>query len=292
MSKIHMLIIDPQWDFVHPGMPGYDPANPDPNPFIDTVKRPGALLVGGAAADMERLGKVITKGKKKIDDISVTMDSHRPLHIAHCDFWRDDQGNMPTPLTIIEADEVIGSNPKWHAYNPADQKWSEHYVTELKKLGRNPLCTWPKHCIWGSNGWQVYPPVQKAIQNWCETEYGYVNVCFKGHNYRTEWYSAVMADVFDPNDNSTGLNTDFVDRFASADLFVISGEALSHCVLWTFTDIVNHLGEKFVKKCLLLTDCSSPVGVPIFVDAANQFVDKYTALGMQKCTAAEFVSDI
>lgn len=298
MSKIHLLAIDPQWDFVHPGIPNYDPANPNPNPFYDAVERPGALMVNGAADDMARLAMVIDKGAKKIDDISITMDSHRTLHIAHATFWRDDQGNMPPPITIITVDDVCGSNPKWHAYNPGDQKWAEHYVEALAAAGRNPLCIWPEHCLWGSNGWQIYPPVEKAKQKWCGEGYGYVNVCFKGYNYRTEWFSAVQADVEDPEDNTTGLNTNFVDSFADADLFVFAGEALSHCLLWTFTDIATRLGDKFVKKCLLLTDCTSPVTIPglpddqqIFVKAANEFLNKYKALGMQTCTAAEFVAD-
>jgi nicotinamidase-related amidase len=231
-------------------------------------------------------------GKKKIDDISVTMDSHRPIHIAHCDFWRDDMGNMPALFTIIGETDVCGKNPKWHTYNPGDQKWAEYYVTTLAKKGRNPLCIWKKHCIWGSHGWQLYPCFQRAIQEWAETECAIVNVLFKGHNTRTEWYSAVAADVEDPEDNSTGLNTDFVDRFADSDLFIIAGEALSHCVLWTFTDIADRLGDKFIKKCLLLTDCTSPVGIPIFEKMATDFVSKYKALGMQTATAAELASGL
>jgi nicotinamidase-related amidase len=247
-------------------------------------------MVGGADGDMQRLAEVIRKGGKKIDDISVTMDSHRAIHIAHGDFWRDDAGNQPGPFTIIAEADVIGKNPKWHTYNPGDQKWAEKYVQALAKKGRNPLCIWPKHCVWGSHGWQLYPVFQEALQAWAEKEYAIVNVCFKGYNYRTEWYSAVAADVQDPEDASTGLNADFVDRFADADLFVVTGEALSHCVLWTFTDIVERLGDKFIKKCLLLTDCTSPVGVPMFVQAAEAFVKKYQALGMQTATAAEFLS--
>ena len=290
MSKIHMLLIDPQWDFVHPGVPGYDPASPDPDPFMDMVKAPGKLMVGGAADDMTRLANAITKGCLNIDDLSVTMDSHRAIHIAHCDYWRDDQGNMPGPFTIISESDVIGKNPKWHTFHPGLQKWAEFYLGALAKKGRNPLCTWPKHCIWGSHGWQIYPCVQKAVQAWEEKKCAVTNVCFKGYNYRTEWYSAVAADVEDPEDNSTGINADFVDRFASADLFVFAGEALSHCMKFTFSDIVERLGPKFVKKCLLLTDCTSPVGVPMFVQDAKDFVAKYKAMGMQTATAAEFVA--
>jgi len=294
MSKIHLLVIDAQWDFCHEGDPNYDPANPNPDPMIDFVKRPGALPVQGAQEDCIRAAEMIRKGIKKIDDISVTMDSHRPLHIAHADFWRDDQGNMPTPFAdIITTADITGKNRKWHTYNPAFQEWAEKvYCPGLEKRGRNALCIWPKHCIWGTQGWALYPCVQEAIQEWCEKEQAIVNVCFKGQNVRTEWYSAVAAEIEDPKDPQTALNTDFVETFRDADLFVFLGQALSHCMLWTFMDIVDYLGEKFVKKCLLIEDATSPVPLPPCVQASDEFLRKYKSMGMQTCTAAEFVSDV
>jgi len=294
MSKIHALLIDPQWDFCHAGIAGYDPTNPNPDPIMDFAQRPGALYVPGAEADCMRTAEMIIKGASKIDDISLTMDSHRPIHVAHSDYWRDDQGNQPTPLAdIIDLADVDGQNPKWRTYNPADQDWvTKVYLPELKSRNRNPLTIWPKHCIWGSGGWQVYPCIQQAVQTWCEGEWGTVNVKFKGQNCRTEWFSAVGADVEDPNDRQTGLDTDFVEQFKDADLFVFMGQALSHCMRWTFTDIAEYLGDKFVKKCLLIEDGTSSVPVPQFIQDGKDFVEKYKAMGMQTCTAAQFVSDV
>lgn len=291
MAKIHLIIIDPQWDFCHPGVAGYDPAKPDPDMFVDLVKRPGNLMVPGAAADMERLGKMIVKARKKIDDISVTMDSHRPTHIAHGDFWRDDNGGVPAPCTVIAKDDVCGKNPKWRTYNPGDQKWGEEYVTKLEQRGRNPLCIWPKHCIIGSHGWQVYTPLQSALMEYCEKEWAAISYLIKGDDPYTEWYSAVMADVEIPKNPKTMLNTDFIRRFQDADLILIAGEALSHCVRFTFMDIFDKLGDKAVKKFMLLTDATSPVPVPMFVQNGKDFIDKYKALGMQTCTCEEFAGN-
>ena len=288
MAKIHLIVIDPQKDFAHPGVVGYDPAKPDPDPFMDTVKRPGSLMVPGAAADLERLGKMISKSRKKIDDISVTMDSHRPTHIAHGDFWRDDSGKIPAPFTIISKDDVCGKNPKWRTYNPGDQKWGEEYVTKLEQRGRNPLCIWPKHCIIGSDGWQIYLPLQNALVEYCEKEWATISYLIKGDDPYTEWYSAVMADVEIPKNPKTMLNTDFIRRFQDADLILVAGEALSHCVRMTFTDIFEKLGDKAVKKFMLLTDATSSVPVPMFIKDGKDFIDKYKALGMQTCTCEEF----
>lgn len=290
MAKIDLIIIDGQNDFCYAGKKGYDPTKPDPDPIQDLFQRPGTLLVPGADKDMERLAKMIVKKRKVIDDISVTMDSHRPIHIAHCDFYRDDAGNMPGPYTIIPKDDVRGKNPKWHTYNPGDQAWLEEYTEKLEQRGRNAICTWPKHCIIGTHGWQLYPPLQMALMEYCEKEWASITYLTKGDDPYTEWYSAVMADVEIPKNPKTILNTDFIDRYKSSDLILIAGEALSHCLRSTFEDIFKRLGDKAVKKFMLLTDATSSVPVPIFVQDGINFVNKYKALGMQTCTTEEFAN--
>ena len=274
MSKIHLIIIDGQLDFCHPGEVGYDMTKPDPNPLIDLAKRPGHLYVPGADQDMIRLAKMIDKCHKKIDDISVTLDSHRVTHIAHPDWWRDDSGNMPTPFTVISEADVCGKNPKWHAYNPGDQKWCEEYVKKLASRGRNALCIWPKHCIIGDYGWQLYPPLQKALKGYCEGEWATIDYLVKGDDPYTEWYSAVMADVEVAKNPRTMLNTGFIQRFQDADLILFAGEALSHCVRQTFDDVFRVLGDKAVKKFTLLTDATSSVPVPMFIKDGEDFIKK------------------
>jgi len=292
MSKIHAILVDPQHDFMFEGEKGYDPTNPDPNPLIDMAKRPGALSIAGAQADGVRLARLIKEGKKKIDDISITMDSHRTIHIAHPCFWRDENGNMPAPFTVITKDDVCGKNPKWHPYNPGNQKWCEEYVTKLEQKGRNALCIWPPHCLIGSYGWQVYLPVFNALREYEQTEWATINWLVKGDDPYTEWYSAVHADVEIPSNTKTMLNTGFIDMFKNSDLILMTGEALSHCLKWSFVDIFQTLGDKAIKKFMLITDTTSPVPVPCFIDDAKNFVKKYTALGMQTCTVDEFLTGV
>jgi hypothetical protein len=81
----------------------------------------------------------------------------------------------------------------------------------------------------------------------------------KGSNIFTEHYSAVVADVPDDTDPTTMLNTLFLDTVKTADRILLSGEALSHCLANTVTDIANNFGEENVKKFVLLRDTASNV---------------------------------
>ena len=68
-----------------------------------------------------------------------------------------------------------------------------------------------------------------------------------------------MAEVPDASDPATSLNTAFLDVLAEADIVAIAGEALSHCVMSTVSQIADNIGEEHVNKFNILTDCSSPV---------------------------------
>ena len=292
MAKIHLLIIDAQWDFCHAGDRYYDPSLPHPDPFIDFTSRPGALYVEGAYGDCVRLGHLIKEAKGKINQVFATMDDHGPIHIAHCDFWSDFEGNMPTPFTIITQEDVMSG--KWHAINPDHQKWVEEvYMPGLEQRGRNPLCTWPKHCIKGTLGAAMYPYVQEAVQEWCETQQKDVTWQLKGQNERTEMYSAVEADVFDPDDERTRFNTRFTYKVDKADLIVVAGQASSHCVLWTYKDMARFLGEeRLAKRTVFLIDAMSPVPMPPCIESANSFLEEYRAKGALACTCEEFLNEV
>ena len=82
----------------------------------------------------------------------------------------------------------------------------------------------------------------------------------------------------------------FIDGFKDVDLHLIAGEASSHCLRFTFEDIFNTLGDEAVKKFMLVTDATSPVPVPCFVKDAEDFVKKYTAIGMKTCTCADLLN--
>lgn len=268
-KQVHLVGIDPQCDFAIARGPGGEA---------------GALVVAGAESDMNRFGQFITKNQNRIDEIHITLDSHQYIHIAHPGFWRNSKGDRPTPFTLITEDDV--KNGVWMAYNPKWQGRSKTYVETLKKNGRYVLCIWPPHCLIGTWGHSIVPSVAKALYEWEAATFSKVDFKVKGSNLFTEHYSALMADVPDDSDPSTKLNTDFIDTLRDADEILIGGEALSHCVASTVTDIANNFGEDNIKKFVLFEDCSSSVGG--FEKLGIDFVKNLVKRGMKVCKSTDW----
>jgi nicotinamidase/pyrazinamidase len=267
--KIHLLMIDPQNDFCIANGPGGEK---------------GALVVGGADADMVRLAAFITKNEKRIEEIHCTLDSHQSVHVAHPIFWVNSKGEHPAPFTVITADDV--KNGTWRAFYPPLQKGAEKYVNTLAVNQRYALVIWPPHCIIGSWGASIVPAVSDALINWEMTKFNKVNYVPKGSNYLTEHYSGIRADVEDPSDPTTKLNAGLIDVLAKADEILITGEALSHCVANTVRDIATEFGVDNIKKLTLITDTSS--NVTGFEKLGQDFVHDMAAKGMKLTTTKDW----
>lgn len=277
MKKIHVLIIDPQEDFCNP--------------------QTGKLYVTNAEKDMTRLAAMIDAYGEKIDDISVTLDSHHTIHIAHPIFWKNSAGQHPNPFTIISAAEVRSgvwttTQPSWLRKFPDDENGKRNfgaldYVERLEKGGKYPLCIWPPHCLIGSAGHSVYAPLYAALCRWEEKYFGSVNYVTKGSNYFTEHYSAICADVPDDTDQSTQLNTAFLNNIITADQILLSGEAGSHCLANTGRDADAFFADNsFVRKLTLLEDATSPV--PGFESLQDAFIRDMSAKGMRVAKTTDF----
>lgn len=266
-KKVVLLTIDGQVDFC-------DPA--------------GNLYVTGADKDMSRLAKMVKRIKGDLDDIIATMDCHRTLHIAHPIWWEDKFGNHPAPFTLIMEADVTGPNPKWRATNPAYRQRSIDYVKSLAANNRYVLCIWPPHCLIGSKGYTIYPELFESFCEW-ENQFAAVNYVTKGSNMFTEHYSALLADVLDTEDLSTGLNTDLLTvlQDPTVALIAISGEAGSHCVPNTIRDIANNFGEENIKKFRLLEDTISPVTG--FEKLQADFINEMVGRGMEITTSDKFL---
>jgi len=261
--QLELLIIDPQNDFC------------DPN---------GSLFVPGANQDIERLAQLIQRLSKKIDDIHVTLDTHHLVDIAHPIFWVNSEGNNPNPFTIIEVDDL--KNGVWRTSNPQFLKRASEYVEKLAQNGRYPLCIWPPHCLIGSPGHNVYPVLYKELLDW-ENTIAMVDYVTKGSNFWTEHYSAVQADVPDPNDPDTMLNTRLIETLERADIIILAGEARSHCLANTVNDIADSFGEENIKKMVLMEDATSDV--PGFEDLGKAFIDNMVKRGMQISNTIDFL---
>lgn len=247
MEKVSLFIIDPQFDFCDPT---------------------GNLFVKGADADMERLGKFIKTNAHRIADIQITLDSHHYIDIAHPVSWVDKNNKHPAPFTIISVDDV--KNGVYRAYYFGHQAIFEEYVSKLAANGRYPLCIWPVHCLIGSIGATIVKPVFEGMITF-ENQYRCAGKTSKGSNIHTEHYSAVKAEVEDPKDPFTKINTPLIETLNKYDKILISGEALSHCVANTIRDVADIFSDADVKKFVLLEDTVSNVdGFKHFGDAFIQ----------------------
>ncbi len=264
-QKVHLVVIDPQVDFCDPR---------------------GALYVKGAECDIQRLTAMVTRIAPKLDDIHVTLDSHRLIDVAHPIFWKDSSGNPPAPFTIISAKDV--ETGKWTPVLPSVYKRMLDYVRALETNGRYPLCIWPPHCLIGSQGHCVMPDLHRALQGWEAHRFAMVDYVTKGSNPWTEHYSAVCADVPDPSDPGTQINTRFIQTLMEADLVAIAGEAGSHCLANTVRDIARNFGDdSYIRRLVLLEDATSPV--PGFENLQTDFIKEMRGRGMQIARTTDFL---
>jgi len=261
-KQTELLIIDPQNDFC------------DPN---------GSLFVAGANGDMDRIASMIKRLGRSLYDIHVTLDSHHFVDIAHPVFWVDANGKHPNPFTIISDKDV--ESGAWKTTNPQFQSRGLEYVKSLNSSNRYLLCVWPPHCLIGSSGYAVYGALFDSLLEW-EKNFAMVDYVTKGSNFWTEHYSAVQADVPDPQDPGTMLNTRLIETLEIADEILIAGEALSHCVANTITDIANNFGEDNIKKFILLEDASS--NVTGFESLGENFVTDMKKRGMRVALTTDF----
>ncbi|HUW48642.1 MAG TPA: hypothetical protein VMW36_07860 [Patescibacteria group bacterium] len=280
--KVALVIIDPQADFVQPANPELAAAmlaanNGVMTPQIQFVHDGGALCVPGADQDCIRLARMVNRLEGKIDSVHITLDSHQEIDIAHPIWWRDSNGNHPDPFTIITVDDV--EKGRYVTSNPAALKRSTEYVRTLAANSRYPLCIWPTHCVTASEGWQIEANVSNAVRQWGKNRFKMVDFVTKGSNPWTEHYSAIKADVPDPSDPTTLTNSRLVNTVDEADLILVSGQALSHCVANTVLDLIKEFGADSVKKLVLLRDTCS--NVPSFEQNGQDFIDQARSLGMR-----------
>lgn len=265
MKNVHLVLIDPQRDFCNPS---------------------GALYVKGAEKDMERLAKFVDRTHSKLNDIHVTLDSHHLIDVAHPGFWRDSAGKHPDPFTIIGSSDI--ESGKWTPFRPSLFRRMLEYTKALEKGGRYPLCIWPPHCLIGTPGAAIVDDLFKSLQKFC-AEGATIDFVTKGSNIYTEHYSAVQAEVPDPNDPTTMLNARFIQTLMDADEIAIAGEAGSHCVANTVRDIANNFNDdSYVKKIILLEGCYSPV--PGFEKFQTDFISEMTKRGMQVVKVDDYLA--
>lgn len=281
LRSLHLLIIDPQNDFCDL------PANYRPlDPFGHSLAP--SLPVAGAHADMQRLAELIDAGRAGLSGITVTLDSHQRLDIGHPAFWQDAAGAAIPPFTQISAAEVRAGTYQPRLTQALPRTLA--YLDALEAAGRYTHMVWPVHCEIGTWGHNIHHDLRLACNRWEEQRVAIVDKVTKGANPWTEHYSAVMAEVPDPEDEDTGFNAHLMARLQTADRVFIAGEAGSHCVKATTEHIVDHFAPADLRKLVLIEDCISAVAG--FESQYADFLTSMRARGVQIARAADVVAEL
>jgi nicotinamidase-related amidase len=232
LSRNALLLIDAQYDFCHPE---------------------GALYVKGADEDMLRLADWIQRNADELDFICFTLDQHLLKSVFHPVWFRDENGQNPTPFTTITASDV--DKGKWiPQYSPQETR---RYLQDLEAQGQFAHTIWPPHCLIGSQGASLFEPVSQAIFDWAKNGKEYLPVT-KGSHPLTEHYGIFQAQIPIADEPSTHLNTGLIRTLDQFDQIFIAGEAQSHCVATSIDQLLTHAPET-AKKMRILSDCMSPV---------------------------------
>lgn len=262
----------------------------------------GQLFVGGrsgtgAVDDNVRLVQWLYRNLGYITEIDPTMDTHRVMQIFHNFFWVGPDGSHPAPMTVITVSDI--KNGTWRV-NPAVavsvaggdynklQRHALFYAETLESSGKYPLVVWPYHGMLGGISHALVASFEEACFFHTIARGSQTGFEVKGGNFLTENYSVIGPEVTTtyggtPIDQK---NARFVERLLKFDAVVIAGQAKSHCVAWTISDLLDEIVAKdpeLAKKVYLLEDCTSPVVVPgviDFTDEADQAFSRFASAGM------------
>lgn len=261
--KIALLVIDGQVDFMD--LPG------------------SALSVPGACKDMDRVIEFIKRNTGELGNITMTMDSHRTIDIAHPSFWMDAHGNPPPPFTAITYEDI--KTGKWTSRFAPSHAYA--YIKKLEDQGEFTHVIWPYHCLIGSVGASIYKPLHDAVNVWEAKKGMAVDFVTKGDNPYTEHFGAFRANIEIPQDPRTQFNQTLIANLMKYDLVFLAGEARSHCVANSLRQAVTEV-PALAQKLVIMQDCMSDVpGFPAaFYAEVQKIYDDAVAKGARMADSA------
>lgn len=221
------------------------------NDFMEGI---GSLGVTGSKTDVQNLTRWMYKNLASLTHVICSLDCHTMQQIFHPMWWTDKEGKHPNPFTIISYDDV--KNGIW---SPVYQSTAEamEYLHHLEKGNKKQLCIWPYHCIEGTLGAQLENQFTNMLYFHATSRKTAPTLIYKGQNPNTEMYGIIKAEY----DKDQYVNQAVLDAIAEYDAIYIAGEASSHCVLSSLTQILDYYGDhkKVTSKIVLLEDCMSPI---------------------------------
>ncbi|MFQ5584491.1 MAG: isochorismatase [Calditrichia bacterium] len=265
--KICLLAVDVQNTFCIPGF----------ELFV------GGRSGNGAVEDNRRLTNFIYRNLHRITRMIPTMDTHQAMQIFHSFFFVDDEGKHPEPYTIITPGDVRAG--RWRV-NPAVsdnfqydtaylQNHLRHYTETLSRGGKYDLTIWPYHSMLGGIGHAMAAIFEEAVFFHTIARQSQPEIHIKGNHPLTEHYSVFGPEVAAGPDGKklTEKSEALFGKLMEYDTLIIAGQAKSHCVAWTVTDLLAHIenqDESLAQKVYLLEDCASAVVVPGVIDYTEE----------------------
>jgi len=247
-TKNALLIIDAQNDFCKPGAP---------------------LYVQGAEKDNERLASWIRNNASELDHISYTLDTHQINDISHPSLWRDKNGNMVSPHTVIRLQDLLDGK-----YYPVIYRQRiQEYIRKIEEIATDETANgiafpilfhyiWPEHCIMSTEGAELSKVISDAIIHWSRQNPAYTyNAWVKGTNPLTEHFGIFKAQVDYTEFPETQLNQGLIQTLEKYDNVFFAGQAKSHCVATTLKQAL-YLAPNLASKFVILEDAMSDVVVP------------------------------
>ncbi len=282
--RVGLLLIDVQNTFC---LPGFE---------LFVAGRSGR----GAVEDNERLCRFIYENLGQITRIHATLDTHEAVQIFHAVSLVDANGEHPEPMTAISLEDVESGrwrvNPRVTEAIPGlDQEHLLHYARSLSRKGKYALMVWPYHAMLGGIGHALVSSVEEALFFHNIARASPTSFEIKGQNPLTENYSALSPEVCTGPDGKpiASRNDALVDALLGYDTLIVAGQAKSHCVQWTVSDLLDEIRRRdpaLAQKIYLLDDCSSPVVVPgvcDFTDDAEAAYREFEAAGMHRVGSTE-----
>ncbi len=270
----------------------------------------------GAVDDNIRLAEFIYRNLHNITEIFPTMDTHQAMQIFHSIFFVDEDGNHPEPYTQITVSDI--EEGKWRFNDqlaPSISHSSEyirkhllHYTRELRKSGKYDLTIWPYHAMLGGLGHALVSSIEEAIFFHTISRYSQPYIHIKGDHPLTEHYSVLRPEVSSGPDGKplssrseslferpAGSETIY-QKLTDFDAILIAGQAKSHCVSWTISDLLHKAktnDNNVAEKIYILEDCTSCVVIPgviDYTDRADEAFKEFSAAGMNIVRSTDSIS--
>lgn len=290
-KRICLILVDVQNTFC---LPGFE---------LFVAGRSG----NAAVEDNRRLCSFIYRNLNRITHIIPTMDTHQAIQIFHSIFFIDDNGDHPSPMTFITAEDIDSGRWRLNPKVAPTLGYSEeflssyirHYTNELSRESKYELMIWPYHAMTGGIGHALVSSVEEALFFYTVCRYSQPEFQLKGDHPITEHYSALRpevirdhrSDMLQTRNEGLFRNTlpsrSIYNRLKEYDMTIIAGQAKSHCVAWTVEDIINYIDEgdrSLLRNLYILEDCTSPVvveGTADFTDHSEEIFRRFANNGVR-----------